>query len=95
MNPFFRTAQLFVLILPVAAAALLSGRVFAAERVAFEDVSDSSGISSFEHHSYGFGGDGLAGQVIHYPTDIQPIFNAKCVSCHGKSDPAGWSRGRS
>ncbi|MBC8873135.1 MAG: hypothetical protein H8E44_27190 [Planctomycetes bacterium] len=35
------------------------------------------------------GGDGRAGQVIHYPTDIQPIFNAKCVSCHGKSEPAG------
>ena len=35
------------------------------------------------------GGDGLAGQVIHYPTDIQPIFDAKCVSCHGASDPAG------
>ncbi len=35
------------------------------------------------------GGDGLAGQVIHYPTDIQPIFDAKCVSCHGETDPAG------
>jgi hypothetical protein len=35
------------------------------------------------------GGDGRAGQVIHYPTDIQPIFNAKCVSCHGNVDPAG------
>ncbi len=35
------------------------------------------------------GGDGRAGQVIHYPTDIQPIFDAKCVSCHGASDPAG------
>ena len=35
------------------------------------------------------GGDGRARQVIHYPTDIQPIFNAKCVSCHGKADPAG------
>ena len=35
------------------------------------------------------GGDGKAGQVIHYPTDIQPIFDAKCVSCHGKTDPAG------
>jgi len=34
------------------------------------------------------GGDGRAGQVIHYPTDIQPIFNAKCVKCHGKKDPA-------
>ncbi len=35
------------------------------------------------------GGDGRAGQVIHYPSDIQPIFNAKCVSCHGVKDPAG------
>ena len=30
------------------------------------------------------GGDGLPGQTIHYPADIQPIFDAKCVSCHGK-----------
>ena len=35
------------------------------------------------------GGDGLAQQVIHYPTDIQPIFDAKCVSCHGNTDPDG------
>ncbi len=35
------------------------------------------------------GGDGRAQQVIHYTTDIQPIFNAKCVSCHGDDDPAG------
>jgi len=35
------------------------------------------------------GGDGLAQQVIHYPADIQPIFDAKCVSCHGKDNPAG------
>jgi len=35
------------------------------------------------------GGDGRAQQVIHYPTDIQPIFNAKCVSCHSNADPAG------
>ena len=35
------------------------------------------------------GGDGLAQQVIHYPTDIQPIFDAKCVSCHGDTDPDG------
>ena len=35
------------------------------------------------------GGDGRAGQVIHYPSDIQPIFNSKCVSCHGNSEPAG------
>ena len=38
------------------------------------------------------GGDGKAGQVIHYPTDIQPIFDKKCVSCHGKTDPAGGLR---
>jgi hydrazine synthase alpha subunit-like protein len=35
------------------------------------------------------GGDGLAGQVIHYPTDVQPILDAKCVSCHGADKPAG------
>jgi len=35
------------------------------------------------------GGDGLAGQVIHYPTDIQPIFNSKCISCHGEKEPKG------
>ncbi|MHC4315924.1 MAG: HzsA-related protein [Planctomycetota bacterium] len=35
------------------------------------------------------GGDGSARQVIHYPTDIQPVFNAKCVSCHGNDNPAG------
>ena len=34
------------------------------------------------------GGDGLAGQVIHYPTDIQPILDANCVSCHGPDQPA-------
>lgn len=38
------------------------------------------------------GGDGRAGQVIHYPTDIQPILDAKCVSCHGASNPAGGLR---
>jgi hypothetical protein len=38
------------------------------------------------------GGDGRAGQVIHYPTDIQPIFDAKCVQCHGASEPAGGLR---
>jgi hypothetical protein len=38
------------------------------------------------------GGDGLAGQVLHYPTDIQPIFDAKCVRCHGAKDPAGQLR---
>ena len=26
-------------------------------------------------------------QVIHYPSDIQPILDAKCVSCHGASAP--------
>jgi hypothetical protein len=38
------------------------------------------------------GGGDLPMQVIHYPTDIQPIFDAKCVSCHGKQkkgEPAG------
>jgi cytochrome c553 len=35
------------------------------------------------------GGDGRAGQVIHYPTDIQPIFADKCVACHGQNEPAG------
>ena len=34
------------------------------------------------------GGDGKAGQVIHYPTDIQPILDAKCLSCHGSEKPA-------
>jgi len=38
------------------------------------------------------GGNGLAGQVIHYPTDIQPLFDRKCVSCHGSSEPAGGLR---
>jgi hypothetical protein len=35
------------------------------------------------------GGDGQAGQVVHYPTDIQPIFDAKCISCHGNDNPDG------
>ena len=38
------------------------------------------------------GGDGRAGQVIHYPADIQPMFDAKCVPCHGAKDPAGGLR---
>ncbi|HOW63649.1 MAG TPA: hypothetical protein PK256_00040 [Verrucomicrobiota bacterium] len=38
------------------------------------------------------GGDGRAGQVIHYPADIQPILDAKCVSCHGSNEPAGGLR---
>jgi cytochrome c553 len=38
------------------------------------------------------GGDGKAVQVIHYPTDIQPIFDAQCVRCHGEKDPAGGLR---
>ena len=29
------------------------------------------------------GGTGRPQQVIHYPTDIQPIFDTKCISCHG------------
>jgi hydrazine synthase alpha subunit-like protein len=35
------------------------------------------------------GGNGQAGQTVHYPTDIQPIFDAKCVSCHGNREPDG------
>ncbi|MCX8155775.1 MAG: hypothetical protein N3J91_04885 [Verrucomicrobiae bacterium] len=38
------------------------------------------------------GGDGKAGQVIHYPADIQPIWDRKCVSCHGAQSPAGGLR---
>lgn len=38
------------------------------------------------------GGDGRAGQVIHYPADIQPIFDEKCVECHGAKQPAGGLR---
>ena len=26
-------------------------------------------------------------QVIHYPTDVQPILDAKCIKCHGDSKP--------
>ena len=35
------------------------------------------------------GGTGHPQQVIHYPADIQPIFNAKCISCHGNENPDG------
>jgi hypothetical protein len=35
------------------------------------------------------GGDGRAGQVIHYPADIQPILDARCADCHGATEPAG------
>ena len=35
------------------------------------------------------GGDGRPEQVIHYPSDIQPIFNAKCASCHSGAAPSG------
>lgn len=34
-------------------------------------------------------GTGRPQQVIHYPTDIQPIFDAKCISCHGKQAHKG------
>ena len=33
------------------------------------------------------GGDDKPGQAIHYPTDIQPLLDAKCVKCHGEKDP--------
>jgi hypothetical protein len=38
------------------------------------------------------GGSGLAGQVIHYPTDVQPMLDRHCVQCHGAKDPAGGLR---
>jgi hypothetical protein len=38
------------------------------------------------------GGTGKAGQVIHYPADIQPIWDARCVLCHGANSPAGGLR---
>ena len=38
------------------------------------------------------GRDGRPGQVIHYPADIQPILDKKCVSCHGKENPDGGLR---
>ncbi|MCK5000022.1 MAG: hypothetical protein KAS23_10815, partial [Anaerohalosphaera sp.] len=34
-------------------------------------------------------GETDARQVIHYPSDIQPIFDAKCVSCHSRTKPDG------
>ena len=34
-------------------------------------------------------GETDAHQVIDYPSDIQPILNAKCISCHGNSKPDG------
>ncbi|MCU0873344.1 MAG: hypothetical protein MUE50_13470 [Pirellulaceae bacterium] len=43
------------------------------------------------HGRFG-GGDGRAGQLIHYPTDVQPMFDAKCVKCHGASESAGGLR---
>jgi Hydrazine synthase alpha subunit middle domain len=30
-----------------------------------------------------------APRPIHYPTDIQPIFDRHCISCHGAQKPAG------
>ncbi|MCF7956933.1 MAG: hypothetical protein K9M57_00655 [Phycisphaerae bacterium] len=35
------------------------------------------------------GGTGTPQQVLHYPSDIQPIFDAKCIDCHGKDKPKG------
>ena len=32
-------------------------------------------------------GETNAQQVIDYPTDIQPILDAKCISCHGNKEP--------
>jgi len=38
------------------------------------------------------GGNNHAQQVIHYPTDIQLVFDAKCVSCHGNDKADGDSK---
>jgi hypothetical protein len=38
------------------------------------------------------GGNGCAGHVIHYPADIQPILDVKCIKCHGLKEPAGGLR---
>ena len=35
------------------------------------------------------GGTGHAGQVIHYPTDVQPLLDKHCVECHAGKDAAG------
>ncbi len=35
------------------------------------------------------GGDGRPEQVIHYPTDIQPIFDKNCITCHSGATPSG------
>ncbi len=31
----------------------------------------------------------IAPRPLHYETDVQPIFDKHCVSCHGNSDPEG------
>jgi hypothetical protein len=31
----------------------------------------------------------VAPRPLHYPTDVQPILDRHCVSCHGAQDPAG------
>ncbi len=31
----------------------------------------------------------IAPRPIHYPTDIQPVFDRHCISCHGAQKPAG------
>ncbi len=37
-------------------------------------------------------GDATAARPLHYATDIQPIFDTKCISCHGEKYPAAGLR---
>jgi len=37
-------------------------------------------------------GDTSAARPLHYAKDVQPIFDKKCVSCHGKEEPAAGLR---
>lgn len=38
----------------------------------------------------GDGGDGGEGHVVSFASDVQPIFDAKCISCHGGTTPASF-----
>ncbi len=34
-------------------------------------------------------GEVSGARILHYPTDVQPILDKQCVSCHSGDDPAG------
>jgi hypothetical protein len=34
-------------------------------------------------------GETAGARVIHYPVDVQPVWDKHCISCHGSDDPAG------